>query len=177
MKTVYVYKLDSVPELGISEKFSKEEIVKWEPGLTKFIPPNSSLKYLIFWFKKYTPFLKAEELCAYVVYRKKKPVCSLVCVPAMSRWTFMGPEDLQIKNVYTFNKYRGKGLAYELIAYALQKENKNNRTFWYMTDDSNIASQKLCKKIGFQFVGVYASKRRKLIFRKGTIIDHKSQAQ
>jgi len=171
-KKIFVYNL--TPEKGdVNPQEDKQvKVVKWMPGITRFIPPNSPSIYLSFWVAHFLNIFKNREYCAYAIYKEEQPICSLVCVPAMYRWSFMEPGDLQIKNVYTREKYRGRGYAYFLIQYAIRDMVKEGKemVFWYMTDENNVPSQKLCKKAGFRYVGEYSRTRNKLFLYKGKIL-------
>ncbi len=76
---------------------------------------------------------------------------------------------IQIKNVFTHQDYRGNGFAYQLVSYAIRDIGIDGRSFWYMTDEENIPSQKLCQKIGFEYVGRYQRKRNKFLVYEGEI--------
>jgi len=146
------------------------EIKVWTPDLFNYIPPNSPMSYFFFWLMKTLRLFKNEYYRAYSIVSDNETVCSLVCVPALNKWKFMTPDGLQIKNVFTHPDHRGKGLAFNLVKYVLHKTNSNKRVFWYMTDEHNIASQKLCKKIGFRFAGQYYRKRNRFLFYEGDIV-------
>ena len=81
----------------------------------------------------------------------------------------MNSEDVQIKNVFTHRENRGQGLAFLLVKQSLQKMKKEGRVFWYMTHDKNIPSQKLCKKVGFKYVGEYNRTRNNFFFYQGKV--------
>lgn len=170
MKKIFVYKLDT---LGIDKKNENKknaDIKIWKPSIKNIIPPNSSIKYLMFWFRKFIPFVSTVDIISYGIYKNDNPICSLVCVPALKRWSFMKRDDLQIKNMYTHEDYRGKGYANHLLNFVVRKEGNKNRSFWYMTDDKNIPSQKLCNKIGFKYVGEYVRTKNGMLFKRGKII-------
>lgn len=81
----------------------------------------------------------------------------------------MSPGDLQIKNVFTKPEHRGKGYASRLVRKAIEELGIGKRIYWYMTDEENIPSQKLCQKIGFEYVGRYQRKRNKFLVYEGEI--------
>ena len=171
MKNVFVYRLDKLSSKQSEEYLDDLRIEKWHPGLARNIPPNSPFSYIYFWVMHYLKGFKNNEYCAYAIYNNQDiPISSLVCVPPLNnRWPFMKVGDLQIKNVYTFEDYRGMGYAFWLIHYAIKKQELNGRTYWYMTDEKNIPSQKLCEKIGFKYQGRYRHKRNKEIVPEGEI--------
>lgn len=170
MKKIFIYKLESENLSFDKNQLGDHQVKKWSPGITKYIPPNSSLSYISFWLAHYFNFFQNRNYSAYAIYDNGKPVCSLVCIPALFKWRFMKPNDLQIKNVFTHEDYRGQGFAYSLVSGALQQLKNKNTVFWYMTDEHNTPSQKLCKKIGFEYVGNYKRSRNKYLFHEGNII-------
>ncbi len=82
----------------------------------------------------------------------------------------MKRDDLQIKNVFTCKEYRGRGLAFALVKHVIQKMSKDGRSFWYMTHENNIPSQKLSKKVGFRYFGDYKRTSYKFFFYRGEVI-------
>jgi ribosomal protein S18 acetylase RimI-like enzyme len=125
----------------------------WVPSYYSFLPPLLKKKYILWWFAHYFGIFKNKDYSALSVYHKAQLIGMMVLAPAYSRWKFMGPNDLQITNLFVNPSYRGMGIAYYMIVYAINKYIKDNRTFWYITTDDNIPSIKLCEKSGFQFVG------------------------
>lgn len=172
MKNVFVYRLTAL-SIEVNDDSRGLEIKKWQPAFTRFIPPNSPFSYMAFWLMHYLNIFKSNDYCAYVIYKQKKPVSSLVCVPSLYRWSFMELRDIQIKNVFTRADYRGKGYAFYLVQHAIKDMGISGRSYWYMTDESNIPSQKLCNKIGFKYVGEYKRTRNKFFFYKGKILPTK----
>ena len=169
-KKIYVYRLEnpaSDPEQRDRDSLLLRE---WRPGITRYIPPNSPVTYLYLWLMHVLNIFKNKEYSAYSIEEDGREVCSLVCVPALYKWPFMNRDDLQIKNVFTHPEHRGKGYASRLIRYVLDKTDLKSRIYWYMTDEENIPSQKLCEKLGFKFVGRYRRKRNKYLFYEGEII-------
>jgi len=171
MKNVFVYRLNQLTSEHSEEYSGNLRIKRWEPELTRIIPPNSPSSYVYFWMMHYFKRFKNSEYCAFAIYNSQDvPISSLVCVPSLnSRWPFMKAKDLQIKNVYTLKNYRGRGYAFRLIQHAIKEKGVKERSYWYMTDEENVPSQKLCKKIGFEYQGRYRRKRNKLLVPEGEI--------
>lgn len=171
MKNVFVYQLENLADEVANKRSSEEmKVIRWTPGLNRFIPPNSPFGYFYFWLMHFLNFFKSDHYRAYVIYVDEIPVSSLVCVPSLYRWPFMKVGDVQIKNVFTHQDYRGNGFAYRLVRYAIMDIGLKGRSFWYMTDEENIPSQKLCQKIGFKFRGKYLRERNKFFIYQGEII-------
>ena len=145
------------------------KIIKWEPSLRNIIPPNSGFRFIIFWAAHYLGFFKNKSYRSYAFIEHKKAICSLVCVPSFSLWTFMKPNDIQIKNVFTEPNYRGKGFAFKLVKYAISDLSRDKRNIWYLTNEQNTPSIKLCKKAGFKLQGYYQRKKNRWGLFKGVI--------
>lgn len=169
MSNIYVYRLTEIPDSSNCD-LSEINIIKWRPSFTRVIPPNSPIAYFYFWLMHYLKIFKNDNYCAYVIYDKNKPVSSLVCVPSLYRWSFMKSRDIQIKNVFTVGEYRGKGYAFLLVNHAISDIGIYKKSFWYMTNEENIPSQNLCKKIGFKYMGLYGRRRSKSFFLKGEVL-------
>lgn len=130
-------------------------INQWKPTLMRPIPPLSTPNYIIFYFLNLLRLFKTDYYSAYYVLYFGEVISQVVCVPCCFRWKFMGKEDLQIKNVITKEKYRGKGYADELLKHVLGNSSLANINFWYITSKENVASQKLCQRNNFNFIGYY----------------------
>jgi len=172
-KTIFVYRLENS---ALVPKQATEDELKfgiWRPGIFSYIPPNSPISYLYLWMMHVLKIFKNRDYSSYSIIDKGRNICSLVCVPALYKWPFMKCNDLQIKNVFTHKEYRGKGYASRLIQYTLSKTSSRNRIYWYMTDEENIPSQKLCSKIGFKYVGKYRRKRNRYLLYEGEIVQDK----
>lgn len=83
----------------------------------------------------------------------------------------MDPGDIQIKNVFTKPSHRGNGNASRLVRKTIEELGTGKRVYWYMTDEENIPSQKLCQKIGFEYVGRYRRKRNQYLIYEGEIFE------
>lgn len=169
-KTIFVYRLTQ-PAAGPGRETNERlKFITWRPGIARFIPPNSPVSYLYLWIVHFLNIFNNADYSAYAIIENGRFICSLVCVPSLYKWPFMKRDDLQIKNVFTHEEYRGKGYASRLIKYTLTETAKHDRVYWYMTDEDNIPSQKLCKRLGFKFVGRYRRKRNRYLLYAGEII-------
>jgi ubiquinone/menaquinone biosynthesis C-methylase UbiE len=70
----------------------------------------------------------------------------------------MGEEDLQVSATWTEPKFRGKGLARVALAHIVRTMAAPGRRFWYVSRESNIASIRVCRHVGFEF-SCYATRR------------------
>lgn len=163
MTNILVYKLNK-------EKF-QEDLVKpdfdikvWRPSFTKLLPPRYPKKYIIYWFFHYLRFFRSRAYNAILFYHNEKVAAALMIVPTYSKWRFMRKDDVQLIYVLTEPEYRGKGVGKKLVNTAIQKiffEN-DQCDIWYVTDEKNIASIKLCTKLGFELQGI--GKKRSNLF-------------
>lgn len=74
-------------------------------------------------------------------------------MPRFARFPFMAMNDLQIGATFTRPDARGRGLALRAVLEIVYRFGDPGRTFWYLTDEANIASVAVIRKAGFQFVG------------------------
>jgi GNAT superfamily N-acetyltransferase len=135
-------------------------INKWMPSLFCFIPPNSSVKYFFAWVAYFLHIFKNTSYFSNVIYSNKKLICSLVCIPGLFIWPFMGKNDIQIKNVFTHRDFRRRGLAQSLLKYTIEESIAKNTVIWYLTHDNNIPSINLCRKLGFEYKGYFKKSKK-----------------
>ena len=74
----------------------------------------------------------------------------------------MKKKDVQFIYVITKKEFRGQGLAKKLMSFSIRyvANHTASDNIWWLTDESNIASQKSALALGFQLVG-YGEKRKK----------------
>jgi SAM-dependent methyltransferase len=70
----------------------------------------------------------------------------------------MGEDDLQVSSTWTEPVFRGKGLASLALAHIVQTMAAPHRRFWYVSRESNVASIRVCRRVGFKFAR-YGSRR------------------
>lgn len=169
LKKIIVFKLNPQVQVQSCLKQANVQIQKWTPGLFNFRPENTEIKYVLFWFAHYLNLFGSKCYSSYQLVVEGEVVSSLVCVPALSLWSFMKKDDVQIKGVYTKPEYRGKGFGYKLLEYVRNDLNVQKQSVWYLTHDQNFSSIKLCEKVGFQFVGYYHANSKYWFMRRGTI--------
>lgn len=126
-------------------------VIIWKPKGKSFIPPRKSRKYFIYWLFHYLGIFKNRDYSALLVYHNDLLIASMLIVPAHFKWPFMSKDDLQFTYVITQPEYRGKGIGEMMLRQAIKNFNKEKRTFWYVTDEKNLPSIRLCKKVGFIF--------------------------
>jgi len=65
----------------------------------------------------------------------------------------MEHNDVQLAYVITQASSQRQGWASYLVSQGICRLARKDRSIWYVTDTSNVASQKLAEKSGFELVG------------------------
>lgn len=155
MPQTVLYKLDKPlaadPSLGAAVNGFR--VVLWKPSFGHLVPPGKGRKYCAYWLFHFLRIFRNRDYSAVLVYTGETLASSLLVVPAYYKWPFMGKDDVQLAYVLTRPDYRGKGLAERAVRLAIQKNQQDGRTFWYVTNTENVTSRNLCEKVGFEFVG------------------------
>ena len=146
-KSIIIFKTKHIEKINISDKYLEYKI--WKPSLINIKPPDKKIKYIFYWIFHYLGVFKNKNYCSVIVLHGKIIVASLLVVPTHFKWPFMSKNDIQFTYVLTNNRYRGKGLAGQMIYFA-SKKLKNIDTYWYITDNLNDSSIKVAIKAGFQ---------------------------
>lgn len=126
--------------------------IDWHPSPTRWIPPDKSSKYLVYSVFHYARIFRNRDYC-WMALAATDVKASMLCVPAHFRWPFMGRNDIQFTYVFARPGERGKGWGAKLLDAGLSCLAMPGRTFWYVTDEDNIPSQKLARRAGFQLAG------------------------
>jgi GNAT superfamily N-acetyltransferase len=150
---IIIYKLDSLDLILNGQDIidSGYRTVFWKPSLKSFVPPDKDKKYLLYWFFHQLGIFRNGDYGSLLVYDGQQMVSSLLIVPSYYKWPFMSKNDLQFTYVMTRQDYRGKGIAAMAMRYAINQLKNKERNFWYVTDEKNTVSIKLCSGIGFKF--------------------------
>ena len=145
---------------------------RWVPSLNHPIPSKKPWKYIIYTVFSLLRIFKNKNYSHYYLLDSESIASSLLTIPAYFQWPFMQSNSVQFTYVMTAEEHRGKGLAWKGI-YDAYRDLKNNgiKDFWYVTDNENIASQKLAKKMGFNFVGSAKKRRSTLAIIKKLELD------
>jgi RimJ/RimL family protein N-acetyltransferase len=64
----------------------------------------------------------------------------------------MTHNDLQVGDVWTDVRYRGRGLATYGLERAIELAGDQTRRIWYVVEESNVPSIRLVEKVGFACV-------------------------
>jgi len=152
MSKTIIYKYNVLDESELKQNINNHYTVKiWKPGFNNFIPPGKGRKYFIYWLFHYLHIFKNRGYSALLVYENDLLIASMLIVPPHFKWPFMAKDDLQFTYVMTDPEYRGKGIGEIMLRCAIREFYKKDRTFWYVTDKTNVPSVKLCEKVGFTF--------------------------
>jgi ribosomal protein S18 acetylase RimI-like enzyme len=137
----------------------------WQPRWNNWLPRDYPKKYMLFTFFYFCGIFKNNSYYVVSCYKNKKKACSLMIVPKFFKWTFMKKDDVQFIYVKTNKDFRGLGLASNMLLFSLDflKKKKFQYDMWYVTDQENLASQKLATKNGFEFVSLGLKKKVLLI--------------
>lgn len=127
--------------------------ILWKPSLGKLIPPGKGKKYFFYWLFHYLRVFGNRDYSALLVYNGEVLASSLLVVPSYYKWPFMKKDDVQLTYVLTRPEYRGKGLAEQAVRLAIAHNQHPGRAVWYVTNTENVASVRLCEKVGFESAG------------------------
>jgi len=150
-----IYRLNYEDDLILTPPEVSYELVHWKPGIYQgFRSKRFPFKYNIFWFYHFLGVFKNNNYSAILLKDKEVIVGAMLVIPAYYRWPFMKNDDVQFTYVITHPEYRGKGIGKSILQQALYfLKEKNIDKIWYVTNEQNVASMKLCEKVGFSFVG------------------------
>jgi GNAT superfamily N-acetyltransferase len=73
--------------------------------------------------------------------------------PKYRRFPFMGANDLQVGDVWTAPRHRGRGLATFAMQEILRAAPQPHQVYWYVADEENAASIRVAEKNGFARAG------------------------
>ena len=135
-------------------------IYLWKPKLDQIIPPGlSEKKFAVWWLMHQLRIFPNRDYGVLLIFNGNNLIHRSCIFPRYFRFPFMGNNDLQIGDIFTDEKYRGKGIA----AYAIQKIvelcKMDNRKFWYIVEENNESSIRVIEKVGFNKIG--CGERRK----------------
>lgn len=151
-----IYKLNK-SKVVATNKFDADLII-WKPSICKVYHRRLPIKYAIWWIFHYFNIFGNKNLQIWLYYIKGELAHFFCIVPKFYRWPFMQKQDVQITYVVTEKIFQNKGLAFKGINNALSNLNISGN-IWYVTDSTNIASQKLAEKLGFELIGLGKKKK------------------
>ncbi len=135
-------------------------IYLWKPKLDQIFPSGlSEKKFAVWWLMHQLRIFPNRDYGVLLIFDGNRLIHRSCIFPRYLRFPFMGNDDLQIGDIFTDEKYRGKGIA----AYAIQKIVElykiDNRKFWYIVEENNESSIRVIEKVGFNKIG--CGERRK----------------
>jgi RimJ/RimL family protein N-acetyltransferase len=88
----------------------------------------------------------------------------------------MGPNDLQIGDVWTHPAHQNRGLASFAIQEIVRTKARPDGVIWYLVDAANLPSIRMIEKLGFHRVGVGRRSRRLGVSLLGQFLLERSEA-
>jgi GNAT superfamily N-acetyltransferase len=132
-------------------------LVEWTPSLLRIVPKNIAFERLGFlknWLF-HSPrffFMRDRIYRVYALVRDGEVLCQCIVTPASARYPFMGPDDLQFGLVFTSPAHRNKRLASTMVR-AIVERLGAERTYWWLTEETNSSSRAVVERLGFSLVG------------------------
>ena len=150
--TSYVfYKMSSTKAISIRvPELVQYQWLIWKPGT---LPPQPVVADVAWAAMHHLRVFSNQFYCRVFAYDKGRLVHRLSVFPKWLRYPFMAPNDLQIGNVWTDDKYRGRGLATAGIKKVVTALARPGRSFWYVTTKDNVASRAAAEHSGFEQFG------------------------
>ena len=122
----------------------------WRPSLTELAPPGLHSPALsVWWLFHHLRIFENRRYGVLAIYDGLTPIHRSVITPKWPRFPFMAKEDLQIGATWTHPSYRGRGLAVYAIGKVGELERRHCPRFWYLTEESNLASVRAAVGAGF----------------------------
>ena len=128
-------------------------LIAWRPSIRSLKPRDKSWRYVAYSFFHWLKIFGNSDYCSLSVEENGEPRASMLVVPSFFRWPFMEKNDVQLTYVITQASSRCQGWASYLVSQGIRRLAQEDRSIWYVTDTSNMASQKLAERLGFELVG------------------------
>ena len=153
---LFVYRFASGTESGPISDLN--HCNRWRPTFGSWIPPGKDWKYIFYTAFHWLRIFRNRDY-SWLALSDNVLKASMLCVPSYFKWPFMASNDIQFTYVMTTAAARGQGWGSRLLQTGIERLSEPGRSFWYITDEKNIASQKLALRSGFEFVGTAVCKR------------------
>lgn len=145
--------------VGTAESMPREQIPEgytfelWRPTRQHPLPPApTKADHVYSAFHRFKVFRNRDY--AQLIVRSDQVVAHRTYIfPAFFRFPFMKPADVQMGNLHTEPAHRGKGIASWAAMEIVHTFAAPNRTIWYLTEESNVASARTAAKAGLRLVG------------------------
>jgi RimJ/RimL family protein N-acetyltransferase len=157
-----VYRAVGLPDVAPIPKPEGYEFELWEPSLTQLLPRGAPRKtYAVWWAFDRARVFRNRDYAVLLGWKGGKLVHRLGVFPRYFRFPFMGRDDLQIGDVWTDPVHRGRGLAAYGLRFAIgRRDSSLPRTFWYLSQEANVASIRVAERVGFVRFGIATRTRR-----------------
>jgi RimJ/RimL family protein N-acetyltransferase len=127
------------------------ESLFWRPSLHRICPPGCSLyPFLIWWLMHLLWLFRNREYGVFLIRNGSQWVHRSVVTPGFFRFPFMDVGDLQVGDVWTAESERGRGLASFALLSILNADRHRQRSYWYLVDESNLASIRVAERANFR---------------------------
>jgi RimJ/RimL family protein N-acetyltransferase len=133
----------------------------WRPARDG-LPGGGSrrLSNYVWWALAKAGGFSGEGFAEYRIERAGRVIHRLIVTPRWYRFPFMGRDDLQIGDVWTWPDARRQELARSAIAEVHRDLAHANTAIWYVTDADNAASAALARACGYRLVATGRRVRR-----------------
>lgn len=126
----------------------------WKSSVRRIVPEGVPFTpFAVWWVFHYTRVFSNPDYGMLVVYQGETLVHKSCIFPRYFRFPFMSEDDLQIGDIWTHPRHRGKGIATFAIQKVVELKNKPGRKFWYVVDETNNPSIRVIEKVGFLKIG------------------------
>ena len=126
----------------------------WRPDFRRPLPPGlapiTGVVWLIFHL---LGCFANRDYSAGLVWKETRIVHLTMVFPGFFRFPFMAKADVQFGALWTEPDCRGQGLAGVAVSKLTRQLAGSGRIIWYITHESNTASQQVARRAGFRLVG------------------------
>lgn len=150
-----VFKASHLQEVRSTSLPSEYSIHVWLPTLRQALPPSLPHFYIAWSAFHALRLFRNRFYRVYLVSEQQKIIHRTCVVPAWFRWPFMDASDVQISTMWTDERFRGQGLAAQVVALVLNDALSHGRPVWYACRPENLPSLSIVEKYReFSSVGV-----------------------
>jgi RimJ/RimL family protein N-acetyltransferase len=151
-----VFRLDRAGRPSSGSAAPPAALAEWTPSLTKIVPGelladrDGFAKNWVFHLPSI--LLGGPAYKVFFLSEHAEVVSQCLVTGPSKRFPFMQSRDLQIGLVHTAPKHRGKGYGRRMVS-AIVDAHPQCPSYWWLTTDDNIASQKVAEGAGFKTIG------------------------
>ncbi len=142
----FFYKISSFEKCTNIKPTIPVKIEKFKPSIFRLKLHSDRLLIYLFWF--------IITMGKYQIYYIKDNNGTIIhyshILPKFFKFPFMRKEDIEIGPCWTHQNFRGKNIYPFILTLILKNLSFLDRTFYIMTDENNIPSQKGILKAGFK---------------------------